>query len=128
MMQKIANGVDMVEIARFKDLDPNIRERFDHRVFTEAELSNAGGVVEHLAGKFAAKEAAAKALGCGIGDVRWQDLEILNEDNGQPILHLHEKAAAIAESSGWTSWSVSISHTAALAVAMVTALIDTKDP
>ena len=73
--------------------------------------------------KFVAKEAAAKALGCGIGEVHWRDLEIQNDDQGKPVLVLHGKALEAAQKAGWLDWSVSISHTAGIAGAVVTALI-----
>lgn len=126
-MRSIATGIDLVEIERFRTLDPKIRERFYKRVFTPAELESASGLLQHLAGKFAAKEAAAKALGCGIGEVKWQDLEILNDEFRKPTLVLHDKAILAAQHAFWTTWSVSISHTAVNAVAMVTALIETPD-
>lgn len=124
-MIAVVNGVDIVEINRFHQLDPKIKERFLTRVFSRAERAESSDAVQSLAGKFAAKEAASKALGCGIGTLRWQDLEILKDDQGKPNLHLHLKAAEVAAQAGWFSWSVSISHTSTHAVAMVTALFDT---
>lgn len=124
-MTSIATGVDLVEVNRFRDLNPRIKDRFFCRVFTSRELKDTDQSFQHLAGKFAAKEAAAKALGCGIGKVSWQELEIINNANGKPELILHTNAAEIASQSGWSSWSISISHTRAYAMATVTALIDT---
>ncbi len=121
-MTGIAHGIDLIEIKRISELNPAIRERFLRRVFTTDELAECADRSSNLAGKFAAKEAAAKALGCGIGRVSWQELEILSDDQGKPLLRLHGAAAATAMQKGWASWSVSISHTAALAVASVTAL------
>jgi holo-[acyl-carrier protein] synthase len=121
----ISTGIDLVEIKRFFDLDPKIRARFLQRVFTESELSETNQSLQHLAGKFAAKEAASKALGCGIGEITWQDLEILNDMEGKPCLHLHQNAEIAAQKAGWQDWSVSISHTHSNAVAVVTALIET---
>lgn len=126
-MRKIESGIDLVEINRFISLNPKIRERFIQRVFTNAEVDFSSSSFEHLAGKFAAKEAAAKALGCGIGEVHWQDLEILNESSGRPFLVLHNQAKLLAEMKGWSSWSVSISHTSTHATAIVTALADPKE-
>ena len=123
-MISLATGVDLVEIARFENLNPKIKERFLKRVFTPAELKETNASMQHLAGKFAAKEAAAKALGCGIGKVNWRHLEILKSEDGKPVLSLHEQAMFMAEMHGWTSWSVSISHTQTLAMATVTALVE----
>ncbi len=123
-MISIRNGVDLVEIDRLRNLNPKIQERFLKRVFTTLELGESGGMLQHLAGKFAAKEAASKALGCGIGQVGWQELEILKNAQGEPRLLLHGQADQIARQSGWQSWSVSISHTQIQAVAVVTVLVE----
>ena len=124
IVNDITTGIDLVEITRFEQLNPKIKERFLQRVFTQAELEGAQRSPQHLAGLFAAKEAAAKALGCGIGKVSWKDLEINNNAEGRPELVLHEAAEITAQNSGWKSWSLSISHTRTHAVATVTALIE----
>jgi holo-[acyl-carrier protein] synthase len=126
-MFKIETGIDLVEIARLSELEEHIRRRFNARVFTEAELAESENRNEHLAGLFAAKEAAAKALGTGIGEVHWQDLEVLKDKAGKPHLHLHNTAKQLAQQNGWVSWSVSITHTASTAAAVVTALLATQD-
>jgi holo-[acyl-carrier protein] synthase len=123
-MTSVATGVDLVEVERFLNLNPRIKERFFQRVFTPQELNDSNQSLQHLAGKFAAKEAAAKALGCGIGPISWQELEIINDVNGKPELILHNNAAQMASQSGWSSWALSISHTRIYALASVTALID----
>ena len=123
-MISISTGIDLVEIERFDHLNPKIRSRFFHRVFTRSELEETGPLLHHLAGKFAAKEAAAKALGTGIGLVSWQDIEVLNNPEGQPRLLLHGNAQKAAQKAGWSSSSISITHTRTHAVAVVTALID----
>ena len=126
-MNSIASGIDLVEIDRFRSIDPKIRARFLKRVFTVEELKSAANENTHLAGKFAAKEAAAKALGCGIGVVSWQDLEILSDNLGRPILILHGPAIMRANEAGWIHCSISISHTSTHAVASATALIELPD-
>ncbi|MRR30471.1 holo-[acyl-carrier-protein] synthase [bacterium] len=126
-MNAISTGVDLVEVDRFRNLNPRIKERFFRRVFTPQELSDPDQSMQHLAGKFAAKEAAAKALGCGIGIVSWQELEILNDANGRPELNLHGHAEQVAAQSGWSTWSLSISHTRTHALAFVTALINSQE-
>jgi holo-[acyl-carrier protein] synthase len=123
-MTSISTGVDLVEIERLKNLNVRIKERFLKRVYTSAELEESDRSEERLAGKFAAKEAAAKALGCGIGVVSWQDLEILHDAQGRPVLTLHNQAGQTARAARWTSWSLSISHTRTHAMAVVCALID----
>jgi holo-[acyl-carrier protein] synthase len=114
-------GIDLVEIKRLAEINPAIRQRFLQRVFTPLELADACDSNIHLAGRFAAKEAAAKALETGIGVIRWQDIEIQRGPNGEPVLHLYGSAAALAEKQGLTTWSVSISHTQTHAVAMAVA-------
>jgi holo-[acyl-carrier protein] synthase len=124
-MQTVTNGIDLVEIERFSRIDPKIKERFCQRVFTVKEIAAADNKDERFAGRFAAKEAAAKALGCGIGDINWHDLEILNDPKGKPVLHLYGEAEKLAHEIGWVSWAVSITHTSTTAAAVITALIET---
>jgi holo-[acyl-carrier protein] synthase len=114
----LRSGVDLIEIERFDRIEPKIRERFIHRVLTSQEILEVKDFNSTLAGKFAAKEAVVKALGCGIGPVSFQDIEILHDENGQPILSLHKNAREIAEKSGLKEWSISISHTQHYAVAI----------
>ena len=73
---KLSTGVDLVDIARIRDAIDRHGERFVARIFTETEQRESGGRAASLAARFAAKEAVAKALGCGIGDVGWLDIEI----------------------------------------------------
>jgi len=124
-MQTVTNGIDLVEIERFSKIDPKIKERFCQRVFTVKEIAAADNKDERFAGRFAAKEAAAKALGCGIGDINWHDLEILNDPKGKPVLNLYGEAEKLARGIGWVSWAVSITHTSTTAAAVITALIET---
>ncbi len=123
-MQNLRSGIDLIEIGRLEGVDPAIRTRFLQRVFTPQELEDAGDANFHLAGRFAAKEAVAKALGCGIGLVSWQEIEILRGQNGEPRLALHGKASQIAVDQRLTTWSVSISHSRAYAVAVAVACGD----
>jgi holo-[acyl-carrier protein] synthase len=121
---KMRNGVDLVEIYRFVELDPKIRLRFIRRVFTNAEQEICKDRMASYAGRFAAKEAVAKTLGTGIGEIRWQDIEILKGDQGEPLLVLHGKAFLRSESLGLTNWSLSISHGKEIAIAFVIATGD----
>lgn len=109
----------MIEVARFGSQKPEIRRRFIDRVFTEAEQAYCGDQDQHLAGRFAAKEAASKALGCGIGEISFREAEILNDELGMPVLFLHGKAAERAERLGLKQWSVSITHLKEYAAAVV---------
>jgi holo-[acyl-carrier protein] synthase len=121
-MPEVVNGIDLVEIGRIAAAIERHGDRFLQRVFTAGELLQTEGKVESLAARFAAKEAAAKALGCGIGDVGWLEIEVLRGENRQPELHLHGNARQIADKRGLAHWAVSLSHTETFAIAMVTAL------
>jgi len=112
-------GVDVIERDRLLRAHRRYGERFLARVFTEIEVAQAQGNVARLAGRFAAKEACAKALGTGIGAVAWREIEIVRLPGGKPSLRLHGRAAAHAQSLGVTTFDVSISDTATHAYAIV---------
>jgi holo-[acyl-carrier-protein] synthase len=118
----LRSGIDTIEISRLEDIRASIRRRFIARVFTTQEIAQALDRNDILAGLFAAKEAVSKALGTGIGRVRWQDIEVLHLPTGQPILHLHNNAKIIADDLGLTDWSVSISHDRSKAIAVAVAI------
>lgn len=122
----LRSGIDLIEIARLENIQPTIRARFLKRVYTSRELDEANGSLTSLAGRFAAKEAVAKALGCGIGPVKWQEIEIRRQASGEPQLELHGAAHRFAEEAGLVNWSVSISHdgTHAVALAVAAGLIE----
>lgn len=122
MSANLVTGVDIIEISRIAGAAERHGDRFLRRIYTRKELSLFGGSLPSLAARFAAKEAVAKALGCGIGDVLWVDIEVLRGPNGQPTLHLHGNAKRLAEEKSLTRWSVSLSHSMDMAIAMVTAL------
>jgi len=116
---KLASGVDLIDIARIRDAIDRHGERFITRIFTEAEQHECDGRVASLAARFAAKEAAAKALGCGIGDVGWLDIEVLGDENNAPHLYLYREGQRLAKELGLSNWSVSLSHTETQAIAFV---------
>lgn len=118
-MLNISSGVDLIEIDRVIQAIDRHGDRFLKRVFTPQELAELKGNPASLAGRFAAKEAVAKALGTGIGQVVWQEIEILRGPAREPVLHLHGVAAELAAQKNLTSWSVSLSHTQTLAIAAV---------
>lgn len=118
----IRTGIDIVEIDRLATVSPGIRRRFIQRVYTPAEQAILGDDNEALAGRFAAKEAVSKALGSGIGYVRWQDIEVLDGSYGEPILNLYGNAVRIAKQLALETWSVSISHSRNHAVAVAVAI------
>ena len=118
---KLATGIDLIEIQRLEASIARFGERFLQRVFTAGELAEVGSNAASLAARFAAKEAAAKALGCGIGVVGWREIEVRRGPACQPELHLHGCAADMAADLGLTAWNVSLSHNQTTAVAVVIA-------
>ncbi len=117
----LRSGIDTIEISRLEEIRPAIRARFIQRVFTEVEVAQARDQSDALSGVFAAKEAVSKALGTGIGFVRWRDIEIVHLPSGRPTVKLHGNAEIVARELGLTEWSVSISHDRNKAVAMAVA-------
>lgn len=117
----LRSGVDLVEVSRLEGVVDRHGKRFLQRVYTPRELTEAGGKSASLAARFAAKEAAAKALGSGIGQVTWQEIEVLRSVGDSPQLLLHGAAAQMAADQGLAVWSLSLSHTAELAIALVVA-------
>ncbi len=115
-------GVDLIEISRIAEVVARHGRRYLERVYTADELSQSGGRPESLAGRFAAKEAVAKALGTGIGEVAWKEIEILGDEQSAPTLNLYGAAAAKANEIGLSSWSVSISHSMSHALAVAVAI------
>ena len=119
MIMKLATGVDLIEISRIEEVIARHGKHYLERIYTPAELEQCGKRTESLAGRFAAKEAVAKALGCGIGDVSWKEIEVLGDEQNAPILTLHGSAKQKAEELGLGIWSVSISHSQSHSVAFV---------
>jgi holo-[acyl-carrier protein] synthase len=118
---KLATGIDLIEIQRLEASIARFGERFLQRVFTAGELAEVGSNTASLAARFAAKEAVAKALGCGIGLVSWREIEVRRGPASQPELRLHGCAASLAADQGLTKWSLSLSHNQSTAVAVVVA-------
>jgi holo-[acyl-carrier protein] synthase len=118
----LSTGVDLIEIARIREAIDRHGVRFIARIFTEAEQQECKGRVESLAARFAAKEAAAKALGCGIGDVGWLDIEVRGDENHAPHLYLYGAGERMAKKLGLSRWSVSLSHIESQAIAFVVAI------
>lgn len=112
-------GVDMIEIVRICETVERFGARFLDRVFTPQEQAYCGDKTTSLAARWAAKEAVAKALGCGIGDVAWIEIEVLLDGSGAPQLRLSGAARRLAEECGLSQWSLSLSHSRSHAVAFV---------
>ncbi|GAB1470116.1 holo-ACP synthase [Chloroflexota bacterium] len=118
----LRTGVDLIEISRIAEAIDRHGARFLDRVFTKLEQKDCSGRVSSLAARFAAKEAAAKALGCGIGDVGWLEIEIRSDENKAPYLVLHGEGERLAKQKELSNWAVSLSHTAEHAMAFVVAM------
>lgn len=110
-------GVDIVEIDRFKTLIERWGERLLNRIFTQREIDyclSKGNPYQHFAGRFAAKEAISKAISTGwSGIFRWKDVEILNNENGKPVVIVYNQ---LREQFNFCLFHVSISHSLNYAV------------
>jgi holo-[acyl-carrier protein] synthase len=119
-------GIDIVEIEVVARLFTRHRARFLELVYTPAEQRYCGGRASNLAGVFAAKEAAAKALGTGLaymatGGVGLHELEIVGDGGARPRIYLHGSAQSRAEALGLRAWTVSFAYSRKAAVALVIA-------
>lgn len=117
---RVRTGMDLAVVSRVDELmssQPELRER----VFTARELAycdrrKRGG--EHLAARWAAKEAVLKSLGTGMGPrMEWTDIEVVNDRAGRPQVRLHGEVEVVARSLGMHSIDISMSHSGGLAVA-----------
>jgi holo-[acyl-carrier protein] synthase len=123
-------GVDVVGVERMARLvDEN--EGIVDTIFTVAEQDYCRGKrrsAEHMAGRFAAKEAVLKAFGTGIGKrMRWTDVEIVRGSSGRPRVRLHGEVAAWVERRGLADLDVTLAHSAGIAVAHALAVWDGDD-
>ena len=122
-MPIIGIGTDIVEIKRFEQLLARRGEQFKKRIFTNAEIQLGewrNNLSTFFAGRWAAKEACAKALGSGIGgDCSFTDIEILNDNNGRPKLQLSGAGKKTLSRIGGKYIHISISHERSYAVATV---------
>jgi holo-[acyl-carrier protein] synthase len=123
----LAAGVDVVDVPRFAALVARRGGGLHDQVFTAAELADCHGRVPSLAARFAAKEAVAKALGVGIGKLRWRDVEVRETPEGRPTLNLTGTAAKVANDKGVVDWAISLSHTDRTAVAIAVASASTEE-
>jgi len=119
----VGTGIDLVEIGRIQHSMDRYGSRFLDRVYTPAEQAyclRKRKAAESFAARFAAKEAGAKALGTGISfGVNWLEIEVVRAPGGRPTLRFHGRAAQIAAAMGVARSALSITHTAALAMASV---------
>jgi holo-[acyl-carrier protein] synthase len=118
---QLKTGIDLIEISRIEETIARYGDHFLMRVYTPGELAYCKNNSASLAARFAAKEATSKALGSGIGDVGWQEIEVTGDENKAPILILHGAAKKLASDQGLNIWSLSLSHTHEHAIAFVVA-------
>jgi holo-[acyl-carrier protein] synthase len=119
----ISIGIDIIEVRRVRETIERT-PRFAERVFTAAERayceSRGAVAAQHYAARFAAKEAALKALQTGwSGGISWQDVEVSAKESGAPLVFFHGRARELYEESGATSAHISIAHTTEHAIAQV---------
>jgi len=116
-------GIDVAEVDRIERAIGRYGERFLQRIYTEAEIrycQSKANSYERFAGRFAAKEAAMKAIGTGWKrGVTWRDFEVTREPSGRPVIHFHGVAAQVAGYLGAKRALVSITHTETMAMAQV---------
>jgi holo-[acyl-carrier protein] synthase len=116
-------GIDVIQNDRIADSLRRFGDRFLGRIYTEAETAYCQSCARpeiHFAARFAAKEAAFKALGTGwSGGIRWKDIEIRRLRSGQPELLLHGKALERASALGATRFQVSLTHDHTVSAAVV---------
>jgi holo-[acyl-carrier protein] synthase len=125
----LTTGIDLIEISRIARAVERWGDRFARRVWTPDERAYCAGRIQSLAVRWAAKEAAAKALGVGLrglgspsSGVAWTDIEVGRDPSGRPWLLLHGAAAERAASLGIAEWSLSLSHSGGMAIALVVGL------
>lgn len=119
----VAIGIDLIEISRIEEVFARRGDRFRARVFTVGEIRYCeprASKFASYAARFAAKEAAMKALGTGWGEgVGWIDVEVVSGPNGAPALQLHRRALERLREVGATKAHLSLTHSDNLAMAEV---------
>ena len=114
-------GIDIVEIARIRSAMIRWKESFLKRIFTDNEINYSKKKkfsYQHLAARFAAKEAVLKAIGdSSINRIEWCDVEVINDEFGKPVIRLSGEAKKIKEKKNISDIIISMSHTKTYAVA-----------
>lgn len=116
-------GIDLVETARIQASLDRFGDAFLERFLLPEEIEFCKShkhPLTHIAARFAAKEAVAKAFGTGIGEaIGWHDIEVGRKPTGEPFLVLHEKAAKLFQERGGRGSHLSLTHTEHYAAAVV---------
>jgi len=119
-------GVDIIELDRIRRVVERHGERFLARIYTPEEIARYRDYLPELAARFAAKEAVSKALGVGLNHISahgvgWQEVEVLPDPLGKPVVRLTGRAQELADQQGLREWAISLSHGRDYAVAFVVA-------
>ncbi len=129
-MSIIGHGIDIVDVARLRNLAERYTADLMGSYFTAVEIGIVGdglGSIQSLAGRLAVKEAVIKALGIGLIDgVSFLDIEVQREPSGAPFVVLRGACKEVADRKGIIRWQVSISHTETVAMASAIALGETR--
>jgi holo-[acyl-carrier protein] synthase len=119
----VGTGIDIAEVPRVAEAITRFGDRFLRRIYTEEErkyCDSKANRVERYAARFAAKEAAMKALGTGWSrGIRWRDIEVYREPGRRPTIRFHGRAAEFATRTGVKNIALSLSHTIEQAIASV---------
>ena len=119
----IGCGIDLVKIERIEKIIKKWGNNFIFRIFTSLEREycekKKGNKYQSYAGKFAAKEALLKALGLGLREANWKEIEIKNNKLGQPVIDTSGKLKNVVSAKGVSKYFISITHTKEYAVAQV---------
>jgi holo-[acyl-carrier protein] synthase len=119
----VGTGIDIAEVPRIRQSIERFGDRFLQRIYTPGEIrycDSKANRAERYAARFAAKEAAMKALGTGWNHgVRWRDCEVVRQPGGRPSIVFHGKAAEFAARLGVKNTALSLTHTAEQAMAQV---------
>lgn len=119
----VGTGIDIAEVPRIAASIERFGERFVRRIFTEEEIrycESKANRSERYAARFAAKEAAMKALGTGWNfGIRWRDIEVFRPSGSRPTIRFHGKAAEVAKRLQMKNVALSLSHTSEHAIASV---------
>jgi holo-[acyl-carrier protein] synthase len=119
----VGTGIDIAEVPRIGQAIERFGERFLQRIFTAGEIrycDSKANRVERYAARFAAKEAAMKALGTGWNHgVRWRDCEVVRTPGGRPTMTFHGKAGEFAAKMGVKNIALSLTHTTEQAIAQL---------
>ena len=127
-MTGVRIGLDLAEVARVSEILARWGERFLRRVFLPGEVlrgrRHPRAFAEHVAGRFAAKEAAMKALGTGWRGVAFKEIFVGRERSGKPRVEFRGRALERARALRVVAAEVSITHTAVTAAAVVVLMVE----